>query len=329
MRRRCLLVALLGPAAGLAWLSTLPLVAAAERVARVGWIAMRDGATPGAFEAFRRGLRDRGWVEGRNLLIDARVGDRADAKRLYGELVRDGADVIAATGAIGLDVGLMASEVPVVFVVGGDPVEAGLVQSMARPHGNRTGMTMLAYELIGKRLELVKQIVPGLERVGYLYYAPHAGARQELKEASAAAAALGLSLRPLPLDGAADIEPALQAIVRERLQVLLTATDSLIGRNARRIADFAMARGVPVVSGWSAHVDDGFLLSYGAGVQSFFDQLAGYADRALRGVPVSAMPAETPSNVELTINRRTLKTLGLALPPQVQARVDRFIDGPQ
>ncbi len=331
MQRRSSLIFLASPMALVGWpLDAICQVARpiAGRTARIGWVTVRSGNTPGAMEAFRAGLRDRGWVEGLNLVLVQRVGERADAARVYDELRQTGVEVIVATGAFGIDTALLARDVPVIFVVGGDPVEAGLVRSMARPHANRTGMTLLSYELIGKRLELVRQVLPQAQRIGYLFYEPHPGARQELQHASEAAATLGLTLRPLPLNANSDVDTALLAIEREGIQATLAATDQLISRNAPRIAAFAAARGVPVASGWSAHVHDGFLLSYGAGVFSFYHYLASYIDRALRGVPVADMPAETPPKVELALNRRTARTLGVTLPLDLLARVDAFIDGP-
>lgn len=298
------------------------------RRARVGWINMNSGTTAGTFEAFRDGLHDRGWTAERNLTLELRSGERGDALRLHDELIQSRVEVIAASGALGLEVGLLARDVPVIFVIGGDPVEAGLVGSMARPDGNRTGMTLLAYELVGKRLELLTQVRPELQRVGFLYYAPHPGAREELRRAREAASVLGLQLRPLPLNGNADVEPALVTVERERLQAVLTTTDGLIARHAVHIADFAMARGVPVVSGWGAHVREGFLLSYGAGVHSFYHYLAGYVDKVLRGTRPADLPVELPPKVELVINRRTAKALGLSLPPALVTRADEFIDGP-
>ena len=263
-------------------------------------------------------------------MLVQRVGERADAARVYDELRQTGVEVIVATGAFGIDTALLARDVPVIFVVGGDPVEAGLVPQHGQAPRQPTGMTLLFDELIGKRLELVRQVLPQAQRIGYLFYEPHPGARQELQHASQAAATLGLTLRPLPLNANSDVDTALLAIEREGIQATLAACHRPIDL-AQRTAHRGLCRRARRAGGLGLERDvhDGFLLSYGAGVFSFFHHyLASYIDRALRGVPVADMPAETPPKVELGAQPPAWRGHGVTLPLDLLARVDAFIDGP-
>ncbi len=296
-----------------------------ERLPKVAWVTAAANHAPRALEAFRAGLRDRGWQEGRNLELILPAGERGDARRVYAEMLAAGVDLIVATGAMGLDVGLLAAEVPVVFAVFGDPVEAGLVKSLAQPQANRTGMTLLAHDLTAKRLELLAQAAPGLRRVGHLHHEAHAGARSALRHAREACDALGLELRPLPLIGAGDVGPALQSVTRHGLQGLVTAVDSVVGAAARQIAEFGIAARLPVVSGWSYYANAGYLFSYGAGVSSFYRGLAAYVDHLLRGAKAAELPVQTPPQVELVVNLKTAAAIGLTLPPALLARADEVI----
>ena len=296
-----------------------------SKVARVGWVAIPSTWETGRFDAFRAGLRDRGWIEGRNLLIERRWGARGEGLELAAGLKQAKVDVIVSTGAIAFDIAKAAEEVPIVFLIAGDPVEGGLVASMARPQRNCTGLTMLAYELIGKRLEFLSQAKPNLSRIAFAFLGPHPGAKAEEHAARSAAQQLGLSLQLLPLDTEADIDAALRASEREGAQALLTSVDGAISRNARRIADHAIKRSVPVMSGWGEHAADGYLMTYGPSVKDTFQYLAGHVDKILRGAKAAEIPVELPPKIELVLNLKTAKALGLTLPATLLARADELI----
>lgn len=293
--------------------------------ARIGWIADPATSTPGNFEALRAGMRDRGWVVGRNLNIEERWIRRDQGRAVATELEKGGADVLVATGSIGFDLARAPGQVPVVFVIGGDPVEGRVVSSLARPQANCTGLTLLAYELIGKRLELLRQALPGAQQVAFMFQEAHAGARIELREAQAAATRLGLVLRPLPLDAQIGVEPALQLLAEERPQALLTSVDGLVSRHAGRIAAASTRVGVPAVSGWGQLAAEGYLLTYGPSLSGTYHYLAGHVDKILRGTKAGEIPVELPPKVELVLNLAVARSLGIHMPPSLLARADRLL----
>lgn len=295
------------------------------QAATVAWVTAAANNAPTALAAFRAGLADRGWSEGRNLELVMPGADRSDARRLYDEMVAAGAEVVVATGALGPPIALLARDVPVVFAAFGDPVVDGLVVDPARPHANRTGMTVLAYDLMPKRVELLRQAAPQIRRAGFLYHAQHAGAAQEVRAAEQACRDLGLELRVLPLAGGGDLDAAFGIVERERLDALLTAVDGVVGAHAKRIADFAIARRLPVASGWDYYARAGYLMSYGAGLQSLYHYLAGYVDKLLRGARPADLPVERAPKVELVVNLKTADAIGLQLPATLLARADEIL----
>jgi len=223
------------------------------KVYRVGWVAMGpDSPSTSVFlEAFRQGMRERGWIEGRNLAIEARWGARDQARDLVAELNRLKVDVIVAVGPMVFGAQAAAGTTPVVFGFSGDPVEAKLVTSLPRPGANLTGITFLAYELVHKRLELLKDALPGLTRVAVLANVMHAGEQTELRESQAAARRLGLTLQYVPVRAAGDFPMAFEAITSERAQAIVAFPDVLIMSQAKNIAAFATKSRIPAISGWA------------------------------------------------------------------------------
>jgi putative ABC transport system substrate-binding protein len=212
-----------------------------------------------------------------------------------------------------------------VFGINGDPVEAGLVASLARPGGNLTGITALTLSLTGKRLEMLKEARPGLVRVAALANASHPGVQAELRESRAAAARLGLALQYVPVSSAKDFDAAFAAIAAEGAQALLAFPDTLMNAQARVIADFALQRRLPTVSGWAEFTQAGNLMSYGPNLHAFYRHLAGPVDKLLRGAKPADLPVEQPTQFELVINLKTAKALGLAIPPSLLLRADEVI----
>ena len=211
------------------------------RTARVAWIGGAAGALPPPvyLEALREGLRERGWVEGRNLVLQVRWGKRDQAVNLAEELLRNGIDVIVAQGAMVLGAVRVNGTVPVVFGFNGDPVEAGLVASFARPGGSATGIAMQSLELVGKRLEYLKQLVPRLQRIGILANPAHPGEQLELKASQQAAQRLGLSVHYRQVTGGADFDAAFDMLARERVDALIAFPDALVMSRAPQVAEFA------------------------------------------------------------------------------------------
>jgi putative tryptophan/tyrosine transport system substrate-binding protein len=316
--------------------SVLPALAAAfstsnaaqgSSPARVGWLAGSAGPlpTPAYLEALRQGMRERGWVEGRNLVVDIRWGDRPSAARLTEELLGLRPQVLVAQGAMVLGARDSRGDVPIVFGFSGDPVEARLVTSFARPGGRLTGIAMQSLELVGKRLEILKEIMPRLSRVAIVANPAHPGEQLELRASNSAAAPLGISTQYLPVSSASDFERAFPAILRERAQAIVAFPDALIMSQARQIAEFSRANRIPAVSGWSEFADEGNLLTYGPNLSLTWNQAASFVDRILRGARPADLPVEQPSSFELVINQRAAEALGISIPKLVSARAERFV----
>jgi len=297
------------------------------RVARVGWIAGGPGPlpTPEYLEAFRAGLRDKGWVEGRNLVIEARWGDRDRARALAAELIRLKVDVIVAQGPMVAGPRAEASAIPVVFAFSGDPVEAKLVASFARPGGTFTGIGLMSFKLMGKRLELLKETLPGVTRIAVLANAGHMSEQSELRETRSAARRLDLTVQYLPVRVPVDFDAAFDAMVRERAEAIVAFPDGLIMSQAPVIAAFASKRRIPAISGWAPFAERGNLMTYGPNLHETWRHIATYVDKILMGAKPADLPVEQPSKLEFVINLKTAAALGLTLPQSILLRADRVI----
>jgi putative ABC transport system substrate-binding protein len=273
----------------------------------------------------RAGLLERGWVEGRNLVIDARWGERDDAAALTNELLRLRPDVLVAQGAMVLGAKTVDSTVPIVFGFSGDPVEAKLIASFARPGGNLTGIAMQSLELVGKRLEILKEILPGVSRVALVANPAHPGEQLELRVATEAAARLGLVVSYMPVTSARDFDAAWPALLSKRAQAILAFPDALVMSKASAIADFSKRHQVPAISGWSEFAEEGNLLTYGPNLRATWRQAAGFVHRVLSGARPADLPVEQPSSFELVLNTRTAAALNLVIPPTIKLQIDRFI----
>ncbi len=326
--RRILLASLLS-------FSILPLAPAAlaqqlGKTARVGWVdASYDSKIsprPGQLDGFMAGLRELGWVEGKNLVMDVRVGDGNKAGEFATDLVRNKADVIFAAGPMIRGVMARAGATPIVFGMTGDPVEIKLVATLAHPGGNLTGITSLALEFEGKRLELLKEIAPRITRVAVLANDQHPGYGSQLAAAQAAAKVLGLSLQLVPVRAPGDFDAAFEAMTREGAEAILTFPDGLIHRQAKLIAEFAARRRIPSIGGWLYFIEAGNLMSYGPSEYEFYRRAAAFVDRILRGARPAELPVELPTRFELMVNNATAKTLGLTLPTSILARAEKVVE---
>jgi putative tryptophan/tyrosine transport system substrate-binding protein len=288
---------------------------------RVGWISTDQTLGSAFFEAFRGGLRDLGYEEGRNLEIDARWGeDKVEA------LVRSNPDVIVTQGGLTHAVVRAAPTSPLVFGYSGDPVEAGFANSLARPGKNYTGMSFLSHELVGKRLELLKEIMPALKRVAILANPHHPGDKQELRASELAAAKLGLDLDYVPVREIAHIDQALAAVSASRSEAMDVFPDVITMRLRERIAHYSVQRRIPAISGWARFAEGGNVLSYGPNLRVVYRELAGYVHQVLQGNSPANMPIRLPNTIELVINMKTAKALGLKVPQSVLFRADQVIE---
>jgi putative ABC transport system substrate-binding protein len=305
----------------------------AAKIARIGYLSSSLAATPNRQEAFRQGLRDLGYVEGRNLVIEYRDAegnvDRFPA--LAAELVALKVDVIFVGGGTRVTLAAMQATktIPIVFTGVGDPVESGLVTNLARPGGNATGLSSLGPELVGKRLELLKQAVPGVSRVAVLFLPGALGERTDkemLKAADVAARALGV--QPQFIEASRDPDEFAKAfsdMTSARAGALAVLPSNRFSREHRRLADLAAKNRLPAVYTAREFVDAGGLMSYGANEPDLFRRAATYVDKILKGARPGDLPVEQPTKFELVINLKTAKVLGLTIPQSVLTRADEVI----
>jgi len=279
--------------------------------------------------AFKQGLRDLGYIEGHNIIIEYRVagGDSKRLPELMAELLRLKVDVVFAFTTPGIQAAKNATkEVPIVFAAH-IPVELGVVTSLARPGGNMTGLALSAGpEIYGKLLELLSEIVPKLSRVAVLLNPVNLANAVQLKETQAAAVALGVTLRPFDVKGPGDLDAAFTAIKKERAEALIVLTDPMLLGQRRRIADLAVKSALPSIYGIPEHVDAGGLMGYAADRLDIFRRAAVYVDKILKGAKPADLPVEQPTKFDLILNLKTAKALGLTIQPSLLLRAHRVID---
>lgn len=300
----------------------------ARRLARIGWVSgsSQAGAAP-YLESFRTGLRDLGHVEGRSVTIEARWSEGSAERVLAAieELRRLPVDLLVSQGPMIKTVKEGAGTMPVLFGMSADPVEAGIVASLARPGANLTGTTFLSVQLVGKRLELLKEAVPGLSSVAIVSNPDHAGEQAELRESLGAARRLGLTAQPLRVRNGQELDRAFETMTRGRTEGLLVFPDALMLSYRKAFADYGLRRRIPVMGGWAQFAEAGALLSYGADLAAEWRNLAVYADRILKGVRPADLPVQQPKRFELVVNLETARALGVTAPPSVMLRADRVI----
>jgi len=328
MSRRTLVTAvlLLAAAAG------CPPVDAAQapKIAKIGLL---NPSTPAAAahltEAFRQGLRELGYVEGKTFVLETRYGE-ARAERLpelARELVGLKMDVIVASSDSAIAaVAQQTQTIPIVMAISTDPVGARLVASLARPGGNVTGFSTMSPELSGKRLELLREAVPGLSRVAFIWNPEIAGNRLELNEAEAAARSLRLQLQLVEVRRSADINPAFSAVTKGRAEALILAwPNPALFSNRHQLQSFAQSNRLPSMYGTRDFVDAGGLMSYGPNTADNFRRAAVYVDKILKGTKPADLPVEQPTRFELVINMKTAKALGITFPQTILIRADHLI----
>jgi putative tryptophan/tyrosine transport system substrate-binding protein len=300
-----------------------------KKIPRIGYVSgSGDANNPGPFiEAFRQGLRDLGYIEGKNILVEYRYAegmvDRIPS--MVAELVQLKVDVIVAGPLPAIRAAKQATKtIPIVMVTTQDPVATGLVDSLARPGGNITGLTRLTQELRGKRLELLKEVVPEISRVGILVETNMT--TPAFKEYEATARALKVQLQSLEVRGPQpDFEGAFQAAAKARVSALITVNTSLLNRYPKRIADLAIKNRLPSMYEGSDFVEAGGLMSYASNEAGNFRRAAYYVDKILKGAKPADLPVEQPTKFELVINLKTAKQIGLTIPQSVLYRADKVI----
>ena len=312
-----------------------PLAAEAQpagKVPRIGFLvasSASDAANARWIEAFRQGLRDLGYVEGRNIVIEYRyAGEKYERlPALAAELVRLKVDLIVSHGTPGPLAAKQATRViPIVMTSAGDPVASGLVSNLARPGGNVTGMSLMVPELGGRRLQLLKEILPGLSRVAVIWNAANPYNSLVLREMEATATTLGVQLQSLVVRGPDDFEGALAAAATGRAGALTAVEDPLTNTKRIQIVDFAAKSRLPAIYGIKEFVDAGGLMSYGVHFADSYRRAAAYVDKILKGAKPADLPVQQPTKFEFAINLKTAKALGLTIPHSLLARADQVIE---
>jgi putative ABC transport system substrate-binding protein len=311
-----------------------PLVVAAQQPGsgyRIGYIATTPLTAPGAsrsFEAFRHGLGELGWVEGRNIAIEYRdwAGRSERLPAVAAELVRLKVDVIVATAAPATLASKQATTtIPIVGVGLSDPVGQGLVTSLVRPGANVTGLASLLPELAAKRLELLREALPVVSRVAVLSNAANAGNVRQIEETRAAAQTLGLKLEFVEVRGP-DFQAAFAAMTRARPEALVVLADPLTFSYRTQIVDFAARSRLPAIHPFRESVEAGGLMAYGVDLADMYRRAATYVDKILRGAKPADLPIEQPTKFEFAINIKAAQALGLAIPQSLLLRADRVVE---
>jgi putative ABC transport system substrate-binding protein len=328
MRRRKFL-SLVGSAA--AW----PMVAQAqpqERLRRIGLLMTsteNDPLNQARIALFLAGLKERGWTENQNFKLELKYAgsNLDDLPMLAADLVRSRVDLIVTGGTEPIQVASKATTIiPIVMTTIGDPVAAGVVESLARPGGNVTGLSLQATELSAKRVELLKEVLPAVTRVAVLWNPNNASLVLKLKEIEAAAKSLKIEVRSLPIREADDIEKMLQPAELDRAATIMTTEDAVQVVHRVRIVGLARQRGIPVASEFSIMARAGSLMSYGPSLLDQWARATYYADKILKGAKPADLPVQQPTRFEFLINLRSAKALSIDVPPMMLARADEVIE---
>jgi putative ABC transport system substrate-binding protein len=323
MRRREV-ITLLGGAA--VW----PLTAHAQKppkTARIGYLSA--ASEPDAnIESVRQGILKIGYVEGRDFVIETRYAERDYNKfpALIEELLRAKVDLIVTGGPATQAAHLASRSVPVVFGFSGNPVDAGIVKSFARPGANATGISFLALDIAAKRVEILKEASPTITRLAVLSNPEHAGEPSELRVTREAALNLGLEIAYFQVRNDADFEPTFGKIAGSDCNALVVFPDTLMIFHRQEIGTFAKDANMPTIFGWKPFVEAGGLISYGPNLRDSFSRLAFFVDKILKGTKPNDLPVEQPTKLELVINLKTAKALGLTVPPRLLTRADEVIE---
>jgi len=300
-----------------------------KKIYRIGYLWPTRPTSPDlGTDAFRQGLRELGYIEGRNIVIEFRFADgKVDRlPALAAELVQLKVDIFVAVGGPSVQAAKKATgTIPIVMTNSGDPVDQGFVASLARPGGNITGLSSLTHDLAGKRLELLKETVPKLSRLAVLWHPETTGSALAWKETQLVARELSLQLQSLEVRGPQDLHGAFQAATKERVQSFVALRSPIIAIERKQIAELAVKYRLPGMYDDRAYVETGGLMSYGTNQTELYQRAAVYVDKILKGAKPADLPVEQPKKFEFIINLKTAKQIGLTIPPNVLARADRVI----
>jgi putative ABC transport system substrate-binding protein len=298
-----------------------------KKIPRIG-VLFRGGPGGSRLEAFRQGLHDLNYIEGKNIIIEYRFakGNSERIPDLAADLIHKKVDLIITSGtAQARAIQQVTTTTPILVVVTGDPVGTGLVASLARPGGNITGFSIMSPELSGKRLELLKEAVPKIKRVGVLWDALQPDNIHDFKTTQLAAGALGLKLQSLEVQRAEDLKGAFLVTVKQRLHALVVIGGGIINFHQKRILAFEVENRLPAIHEALSFAEAGGLMAYGVNVPDLFRRSATYVDKILKGTKPADLPLQQPTKFEFVINLKTAKQIGLTIPQSVLFRADRVI----
>jgi len=325
--RRREFITLVGSAAA-AW----PLAARAQQAGKtykIGWLSAGSFERSLALAAFLDALRELGWIEGKAFAFERRYAENRPERlpELAAELVQLNVDVIVGVATLApLAAKRATTTIPIIMTNAGDPLGTGLVDSLARPGGNVTGMSLMAPDLGGKRLELLKELLPGLARVAVLWNAANPYSARVFKQVQAAGGTLGIEVQSLEMRNPDDFDGAFEVARKQRPDAMITVEDPLTYTYRKRNADFVTGQQLPSLSGLREFVVAGGLMSYGANNADLFRRAAGYVDKILKGAKPADLPVQQPTEFELVINLKTAKALGVTIPPSLLVRADEVIE---
>lgn len=319
---------LLGAIGAGALVSSFPISAQPAPV-RVAWMSPTSSSDGSPFlDELRRSLHEIGHIEGRNFSLEAYWGDDSTERiaKLAAEVVASKPQLIVAQGSTAVVMRKMTTEIPVVFGYSGDPVLAGLVESLARPGRNMTGITYMALEYAGKRIQLMKELLPSLKQIAVVANPQHPGDQAERHASQTAADVLGIKLAYFEAGSPAQLSEAMSAIEKSGSGAVVMFPVQNVMRNRERIAAWSIKHRLPVASGWTQFVEGGNLMSYGPNLRATSQRLAYYVDRILKGNKPADLPVEMPLRVELAINLKTAKALHLKVPGAIMLRAEQVIE---
>jgi putative ABC transport system substrate-binding protein len=301
----------------------------AAKMRRIAWLGPGPLDTPSPYlDALRAELHDLGWDEGRNLTIARFSSTRApdDFEQVAREVVAGKPEVVVTQEYTVYAMQRIQATVPVVFGFSGDPVDGKLVQSYAHPGTNYTGMSYLAIELVGKRIEFLKEALPHIRRIAILARPQHPGEHRERAASEESAQKLGITVAYFPIREVAEIDKAFPAMRQDKCDAVVVFPDYTMFVNRERLSRLALDAKLPSVSGWPSFAESGLLFNYGPNLRDLYRGLARYVNRILRGAKPEDLPVELPRTVELVVNLRTAQALGIKLPQSIMLRADRVIE---
>src|SRR5918999_2009662 len=297
-----------------------------KKVPRVGILFIGSRKQP-HLDAFKQGLRERGYIEGKNIVLEYRYaeGNNDRLSQLAAELVRDKVDVIVTTASVSALAARRVTKTIPIVMTSGNPLESGLATSLAKPGGNVTGLTVLSVDLSGKRVELLTETFPKTTRIAALQSPQDFEAGAGYKETQEAAKAFSLRLHPVEIQSPSDLEPAFARMNKDRETALLVILSPMITFNSRRIVELALKYRLPGMYPTKQFAEEGGLISYGPLIADLYRRAATYVDKILKGANPGELPVEQPTKFELVINLQTAKQIGVTIPPSVLARADKVI----